>query len=264
MKPQMQTVTRTMTTGAMVHFDTLRLDTDAPTLLLVHGWTCRRGYWKQQVDHLKGRYPIVVPDLPGHGESVPGHSNQANVAELADCLVELVRDEVSGPVILVGHSMGGALALEAARRIDGQAQGVILVDTFVIDFGGLDAETQQSLYRNFTDDFIGGIHWLIDSTTVDQTPEALKTRLTMEMAEADPNWALPIWRSLLTWQPENIFPHIQCPIRAINGRLVPNTARKRCRPYLREVVMPKAGHFPQLEDPARFNQLLDEALSTMA
>lgn len=249
--------------AAGMRFDHLELDTDRPTLVLVHGWTCRRDYWSPQVEHLRGRYPLLVPDLPGHGASASGTAPQASIGALAGNLATLIRDQVSGPVILLGHSMGGAVALEAALELGDKARGAILADTFVIDYGGLDAETQQTLYQTFADDFSGGIHWLIDNTSVDQTPESLKRRLKQEMAEADPSWALPIWKSLLAWQPEETFPRVQCPIHAINGKLVPNTARRRCKPYLEEVVMPRAGHFLQMEDPTGFNHLLDEILADL-
>lgn len=253
----------TTSDGTAIHFDQTQGASARPTLILIHGWTCRRTYWTPQLDHLKDRYPLLAPDLPGHGESPPGRSERANLAGLADSLVGLIREQASGPVILLGHSMGGAVALEAARQLGGLARGVILADTFVIDYGGLDAGTQAHLYQTFADDFAGGIHWLIDNTSVEQTPEPLKARLKREMAEADPAWALPLWKSLLAWQPETVFPEVPCPIHAINGKLVPNTARKRCKPYVNEVVMPRAGHFLQMEDPAGFNALLDEALAKL-
>lgn len=260
----MHIATRTLANGATMHFEHLRLDAGTPTLVLVHGWTCRRGYWKQQIEHLKSHYPMLVPDLPGHGDSTHGTRSQASVEGLTDSLVSLIHDQIPGPVVLIGHSMGGAVALEAARRIGDKTRGVILVDTFVIDYGGLDTETQEKLYQAFARDFPGGIHWLVDNTSVERTPEPLKNRLKAEMAEADPAWALPLWKNLLAWQPEGVFPRVQCPIHAINGKLVPNTARKRCRPYLQEVVMPRAGHFLHMEDAAGFNQLLDDALVTMS
>ncbi|MCK8516689.1 alpha/beta hydrolase [Methylonatrum kenyense] len=259
----MQTRTLTLNNGMPLQFDHAPRETGLPTLVLIHGWTCRRSYWKPQVEHLNDRYPLLVPDLPGHGDSPAWQETPASIDGLADCLVELITHQVTGPAILLGHSMGGAVALKAAQQLGNVARGVILADTFVIDYGGLDAETQDTLYQTFADDFSGGMHWLIDNTSVEQTPESLRNRLKQEMAEADPAWALPLWKTLLAWQPDETFPAVRCPIRAINGKLVPMTARKRCKPFLNEVVMPRAGHFLQMEDPIGFNRLLDEALADL-
>lgn len=160
--------------------------------------------------------------------------------------------------------MGGAVALEAARLLAETVAGVVLVDTFAIDYGGLPPETVQAFAAPFADNFPAAMAWLVEQTSTAATPPALKDRLIREMGAADPAWALPVWYDLLGWNPQAAFAELHMPIHAINGALVPEAARERCAPFVTETVLPGAGHFLQMEDPARFNRALREVLNLIA
>jgi pimeloyl-ACP methyl ester carboxylesterase len=164
-------------------------------------------------------------------------------------------------VILIGHSMGGAVALEAARRLGEMVAAVVLVDTFVIDYGGLSGETIQAIAAPFETDFASAMAALVEQTATAATPAVLKEKLIREMSAADPVWALPVWRDLLAWDPGPAFEELRVPIHAVNGALIPDSARERCAPFVRETVIPGAGHFLQMEDPAGFNRVLAGVLA---
>lgn len=258
----MQTGMQRLPDGGTLRFDRARAANPETTLMLIHGWACDRQVWTDQASHLRGRFPLLIPDLPGHGtSSAPTAADARTVSGLAGSIAALARGQGLHDLVLIGHSMGGAVALETARLLGDEAIGVIIVDTFTIDFGGLDSSTRASLYQPFADDFPGAVDWLIETLSTRNTTRDLKTRLKQTMKQADRSVALPLWQSLLAWQPEAAFRDLRCPIHAINGRLVPGTARRRCRPYLKEAVMPRAGHFLHMQDPAGFNRLLDEALA---
>ncbi len=235
----------------------------SPLLMFVHGWTCRRAYWHPQLEHFKSLRRVAAPDLPGHGDTGSRGRTDWTVAAFGRDIASCARELEAPGVVLIGHSMGGAVALEAARILEDTAVAVILADTFVIDYGGLDAATIRQIAAPFETDFAGAMAGLVEQTATDATPQALRDRLIHEMSTADPDWALPVWRDLLAWQPGPAFEDLNIPIHAVNGALIPESARNRCAPFVKETVIPGAGHFLQMEDPDGFNRTLENVLAEL-
>ncbi len=235
-----------------------------PTVIFIHGWTCRRRYWDPQLQAVPGDFGLLAPDLPGHGDTPAPDRKAWTIEGLAEDICQLQAEHTDGPVILVGHSMGGAVALEAAAALGEKARGVILADTFIIDYGGLDADTREGIHKPFQEDFRKAVANLVENTSTEATPEALKQQLSREMAEADPAWALPLWKSLLAWSPEQAFSRLRCPVHAINGKLIPDSARQRWGERMTESVLPENGHFLQMEDSPAFNEHLVTTLARYA
>ncbi len=233
----------------------------APLLLFVHGWTCRRSYWLPQLEYFAPSWAVAAFDLPGHGDSRTGGRQKWGVKILAADVAAVVEQLGAKEVILVGHSMGGAVALETARLRPEVVKDVVLVDTFVIDYGGLPPETVQAIYEPFAADFPAAIAGLVEQTATEATPPELKQQLSREMAQADPTWALPLWHDLLSWDPAPAFNELKMPLHAINGALIPESARARCAPFVKETIIPGAGHFLQMENPAGFNRVLSQVLT---
>jgi pimeloyl-ACP methyl ester carboxylesterase len=232
-------------------------------LLFVHGWTCRRDYWLPQLRHFSSDYRVAAPDLPGHGATPAQGRSNWSISGLGKDIASCVQQLDAPKTILIGHSMGGAVALEAAREPGNTLSAVILVDTFVIDYGGLNAEAIREIAEPFAADFQGAIASLVRQTSTDKTPEPLKERLIREMSAADPACALPLWQDLLSWNPMPAFEDVSIPVHAINGALIPESARNRCAPFVKESVISGAGHFLQMEDPAGFNRRLEQVLDTL-
>ncbi|MCZ0985377.1 alpha/beta hydrolase [Streptomyces diastatochromogenes] len=96
----------------MIHVGHVRLfctslgPADGPALLLVHGWGGDGREWSPHAEVLAERFRVIVPDLRGHGRSeAPGEGNTP--AEMAHDLAALTDALGTGPVVAVGHSMGG-------------------------------------------------------------------------------------------------------------------------------------------------------------
>ncbi|NNJ64534.1 MAG: alpha/beta hydrolase, partial [Xanthomonadales bacterium] len=87
-----------------------------PTVVLVHGWMCDQTYWEAQAPALAERFGVVTVDLAGHGQS--GIDRQDwTIASLGDDVVAVVSKLQLEQVVVVGHSMGGRVGLEAARQL---------------------------------------------------------------------------------------------------------------------------------------------------
>ncbi len=85
-------------------------------LLLIHGVNDQAGTWSSVVPELVPRFRVIVPDLPGHGESGPA-DGVLSLPSLVEALHQLLKQESPDePVVVVGNSLGGWLAQLLALR----------------------------------------------------------------------------------------------------------------------------------------------------
>ena len=230
-------------------------------VVLVHGWCCRRSDWHAYLESAPETVSFLAPDLPGHGDSAatPG---TWTVAGMARDIADLVRARRPGQVVLVGHSMGGAVALEAAALLESVA-AVVFVDTFIIPYGDLSEDDAAGIERGFHEDFPAAVGRLVDANTSDAMPEHRKQALGGQMASAPADKMLPLWGDLLRWNPEPAFAAVTAPLFAINGEMIPEAARQRCAGRVAETVLASPGHFPQWEQPDAFSQALTKQLEAL-
>lgn len=100
----------------------------AVTLLFVHGLGASAATWDGCVAVLSPRYRCVTVDLLGHGASpVPDDPAEYRDGALAD--LDEVMSTAAGPVVLVGHSLGGYLSLAHAATRMGEAAAVVVLNT---------------------------------------------------------------------------------------------------------------------------------------
>lgn len=97
-------------------------------LLLVHGNSCDHTFLAPQVDHFAPMRRVIAPDLRGHGASEKPEGDYT-LARLAQDLAEVLAALDTGPVVAVGHSMGGLAALELAVRHPDAVAAVVCLDS---------------------------------------------------------------------------------------------------------------------------------------
>jgi pimeloyl-ACP methyl ester carboxylesterase len=134
-------VERTVTTQDGVHLavsDYSSERVDAPTVVLLHGLLLSQESWEPQVCQLRRRYGrrirIITYDHRGHGRSTSAPMSTYEIVQLAADLVEvLTAMQITGPLALAGHSMGGMTALayfgRPASKRPVEPQGLVLVGT---------------------------------------------------------------------------------------------------------------------------------------
>lgn len=97
------------------------------SMVLVHGMGGTRTDWLPLLKRLKDRYKLVMVELPGHGTSpLPEPFSLEAAADQVDSVIALQKPEST---IVVGHGLGGMLALKAMARHPGRARGLVLIDS---------------------------------------------------------------------------------------------------------------------------------------
>lgn len=130
------------------------------TIVFIHGWLLGRTYWQPVIERLKAEFPCLAYDLRGFGEShsdsshsdsshsdpshLPVQAENYNLEAYAQDLEELLDQLGIGPVWLVGHSLGGSIALWAAHRMGDRVLGVTCVNAG----GGIYLKEEFEKFRN--------------------------------------------------------------------------------------------------------------------
>lgn len=112
---------------------------DAPTIVLVHGWTCASQFWKLQAPELSADRRVVTYDLRGHGESELARTGDYSIQAFASDLERVLAASVpeGERALLVGHSLGAMTIVAWAgahpELVDERVSSAVLVNTGVGD-----------------------------------------------------------------------------------------------------------------------------------
>jgi pimeloyl-ACP methyl ester carboxylesterase len=239
--------------------------TAAPALILVHGWSCDRSYWKEQIDELSPQFQLVLIDLAGHGESGAVRKNYTIDAFGADVAAVVEKLDLKG-VVLVGHSMGGDVIVAAAQRLRGRVAGLVWVD----DYKSLEApstdEQVQALVAKFRKDFRRTTDPFVRGMFGANADPKLVDRVAKDMASAPPAVALSALENSF-WYARTVpaaLADLKLPVVAINSDKEPTDYESLAKHGVKARVLPDIGHFIPLEDPARFNRTLSSVVRSFA
>jgi pimeloyl-ACP methyl ester carboxylesterase len=97
-----------------------------PVAVLLHGWSSSWYALSPLLPYLSQRYRCLAVDLPGYGDSPPGH-NTATIEGYADMIAGLIQQVSEKPAVLVGHSMGGMISLTLALKYPKLVERLILL-----------------------------------------------------------------------------------------------------------------------------------------
>jgi pimeloyl-ACP methyl ester carboxylesterase len=241
--------------------------TAEPALVFIHGWSCDSNYWREQVPEFKKKYTVVTVDLAGHG-GTDGSRSDWSMARFGQDVATALAAVPNRQLVLVGHSMGGPVAIEAARLLKGRVIGIIGVDTFkTIGAPLLSAAQLDAAVKPFEANFIGHTREVVARYFfAPGADQALANKVVYDMSLSPPNVAIPAMRAVLSYDFAAPLKEITAPIVAINsdlGEPVNDLRIRKVLPRFRAVVIPGDGHFLMLEDPARFNPALETEVQAL-
>jgi pimeloyl-ACP methyl ester carboxylesterase len=235
----------------------------SPLVILIHGWACRADFWSAQIGPLSRHARVAAPDLPGHGSADPRRPSGIWSIEGFGADILAVADALgTDEVVLVGHSMGGAVAIEAARLLGSRCRLLVGVDTFTeaMFYARRPEDEIANRISGFRGDFPGRMRGMIDAITGGDVDPKLKAMIAEGMAASDPEAALGVLEALLRWDIAAVWPLPGIPAVAINSAMLARRNELLTLDNLEIILMEGPGHFPMMEAPAAFNALLLEVL----
>jgi len=240
--------------------------TGSPVLVFIHGWMCDQTYWAAQAASFSETHTVVTIDLAGHGESGMEREGWPLMAFGAD--IEAVVEALDlDQVILIGHSMGGPVVLEAARLTPKRVLGVVGVDTLQDADHKYDPEEMAPFLAAFESDFPGRCRSLVASMFLEEADPALVERIAADMSAGTPEIGIALLRGYIDYDAAAAFTSVPVaiPIRCINSTMYPSNVESN-RAYHEDfdvVEMDGVGHFLMIERPEEFNALLEQIIASI-
>ena len=237
------------------------------TLLFIHGWGINKTYWTNQATYFSKNYRVVTIDLPGFGNSGKNRKSWTTNDYANDISAVITQLNLKN-VILVGHSMSGAIAVEAALNNPSKVMAIIGIDNFK-NFG--EPETPQSKEEtenffkiartNFKATISEYVNQALFSPTTDST---VRKRVLDDILHSDTLIALECLQQGGTSDEKVIS--LQKTLYLINSDVTPTDtiAFIKNKINYRLFLIHGTGHYPMIEKPNDFNLLLEQAIKTIS
>ena len=249
--------------GVTIHYDDQ--GQGDVSVVFVHGWSCDRGYWEAQRDHFAQRYRVVTVDLAGHGDSGDNRDEFTMSAFGADVAAVAAALDLRN-VVLVGHSMGGPVVLEAARLLGDRLAAVVGVDTLRNVEGVLTADALEQRMASLEADFVGDVQGIVKGMFVEQSDLKLRDEVVADMSSAPPRVAKSAMVGLATFKATPAIAAVSVPFVLINSDYRPTRAApiEAAAADFQYIEMTGVGHFLMMEDPETFNTHLNNVIQSLS
>jgi pimeloyl-ACP methyl ester carboxylesterase len=234
-----------------------------PAIVLVHGIACHRAFMAPQAQFLRSRHRVVAIDLRGHGDS-DAPCQRYTIGALADDVGWICEQLAIVNPVVVGHSLGGLVALELAASRPDLTRGVALIDSVLLAGGGREATVAalvaglrgpdgdrvlRDYFRVFfgPDDDPAVCDWILDQAA--RTPAHVTSSIWEEASSS--------------WDDAAALTRCRAPLLYLDAG-TPNADLRRAAQLNPSIVLGRTvgtGHFSQLLAPEQVNAMLDRFLT---
>jgi pimeloyl-ACP methyl ester carboxylesterase len=254
----------------------LRTGAGAPPLVWVHGFACSHADWQAQLDHFAPRRTVLACDLRGHGKTA-GAPADCSIETYGADLARLLEVENLSGAVLIGHSLGCRVVLQAALDAPDRVGGLVLIDGSCIGQGDPQAAERSTAaaiaaqgYASWAREFFAAM--FVPSS--DPKVKADTVARALELPEAIGSVLFP---RMVAWDagkmqaalaavrvPLLVVQSTKLNLERVRVSLAPGDTSpwlemvKRLVPRARIEIVAGVGHFPQIEAPREVNRLIGE------
>ncbi len=237
-----------------------------PTIIFIHGWTNPKEIWNNQSEHFSQKYRAIAIDLAGTGKS-GNNRDEWTIKAFADDVISVIDKLKFKKVILVGFSMGGAVAIETANQLSDKTIGVVLVDNLhdpdfiyppqmipVMDSVMMDLVSNMSPEKLIAMGFYKKNHEANFKRLQELYPEDVSKVGWQESLRAYMHWVNNNCTESLKL--------LKVPLAAINSDMQATKveAFRNYVPSFQANIMTDVGHLVFWDNPEEFNRLLEECI----
>lgn len=253
--------TRTVTVGDTI----VEVSGEGAPLVFVHGFTTTAEFWREQIEAFSARHQMIRINLPGHGCSPRPEDRNYTIDAFVEDVLEVYRALAIDPAVLIGLSMGGTVAQTFALSYPERVKALVLVGATPHGLGS-DVNVDNVLKAIEDLGVVTASQTVIERSFGSAASRALIDFAKKEVAQTPAFVARQAIASLNASDSRAKLGDIRVPTLVIVGEEDIITPPKESQilaegiPNSRLYNIPAAGHFPMLEQPNTFNQLLGEFL----
>jgi pimeloyl-ACP methyl ester carboxylesterase len=231
-----------------------------PPFLFIHGWCCDHTFFQPQFDHFRASHAVATLDLRGCGKSDrPEHGY--DIPTFADDVAWLCGQLGIAKPVLVGHSLGGMIAIEIAARYPGLHAAVVALDPGPID----PLPQARQMFESLAEQLEGPDGEAARRAYVDDlflpTDDAGRKRSIVEAMGSVPlAIAAETIRGVVSWNGVGALLLCKAPLLVVRSRTGGSNDPARLlalKPDVQIGVTVGAGHFHQLEVPEQVTPMIE-------
>jgi pimeloyl-ACP methyl ester carboxylesterase len=236
-----------------------------PSLLFIHGGLADRTFYDGQIRTFADKCRVIALDLPGHGES-GGNRIKWGIPEFGADVKAVIASEKPESVVLLGNSLGGPVAIEAALLVSDLVVGVVGIDTFHnLDYR-YSLEDARKRADAFRCDYAGSVKSMVKALFHPDADPILMAEAEKRMQKTTPDTAFALFLSFAGYDQAAAARQLTVPLRTINGDLFPTDVPsvRKIKTDFNAIIMKHMGHYPMLERPDEFNRHVENVLKELA
>jgi pimeloyl-ACP methyl ester carboxylesterase len=232
-----------------------------PPLVFIHGWCCNHAFFQPQFDYFRTSHTVTTMDLRGCGSSDQPEGGY-DIPTLADDVACLCYELQLSKPIIIGHSLGGMIAIELAARYPLLPRAIVADDPGDID----PLPSASKLYEGLAMQIEGPAGDMVRRAYIEQMlmtdHDAAQKRWIIEtMCSVPSQVAAAVLRGVVAWNGIGAIQLCNVPLLVLRAKTGGSNAPERLlalKPDIQIGITVGAGHFHQLEAPEQVTPMMEK------